>query len=733
MGGKSIITSFGLLRLWQKLLIKPMNSIDYFFQSLASIKGVGAKNLSFFAKLFRRKEDIPIYKDLIFHLPHTILKINKNPDLAKVEPGENIIIKTEVLYFEEVPLRSGIKKYYRIVTKADNRFLNLIFFNAKKAYLEQQLPIGSTKVICGKIEQYNGKLQITHPSHILPETSFTKTKDLQPIYPLTEGISNKFLSGIIARIIYEMPELEEWQDTEFKRQNNFLSLKKSLYEIHSPNNSTAHMSDSNYRRRLEYDELLANQLALAISRGKVAKQQGNIIDNERALIKALLKQLQFSLTEAQISALKEISTDLKSANKMFRLVQGDVGSGKTIVGLITLINVIESGYQSAFMAPTEILARQQYESLNQIISGNAILQEAIKPVVIVGGLKQSEKAKIQLEISEGKYNLIFGTHALFQEKVSFKNLGAIVIDEQHRFGVTQRMQLAHKGDKTHILLMTATPIPRTLSMTIYGDMDVSIINEKPAGRKPIDTRIIPVSKTGNLVESLKQEVAQGSQIYWVCPAVEEKDKEFFNNENRKLASAEERFKTLKKIFKDKVVLVHGKLKADKKNKAVEKFREGKASIMVATTVIEVGVNVPTANVIIIENAEMFGLSQLHQLRGRVGRGKKQSSCILLYGKTLSENGAERLKILRETEDGFKIAEEDMVLRGSGDLLGTKQSGMPDFKIATLPNNKDLLFAARDQVKIILNKDPSLKSEQGKNLRNLLYLFEYDNLLNNLNA
>ena len=428
--------------------------------------------------------------------------------------------------------------------------------------------------------------------------------------------------------------------------------------------------------------------------------------------------------------MKEILADFKSDNRMFRLLQGDVGSGKTIVAIAGMMEAVEAGFQAGFMLPTEILAKQQFATIQKILDNDFFIKNDVKACLLIGSIKPAEKQKLYQEIREGKYKIVVGTHALFQEAVSFKNLAFIAIDEQHRFGVKQRMELTNKGDKTHVLLMSATPIPRTLAMTIYGDLEVSSLTEKPAGRLKIDTRLVADNRVDEVIDGINRAIKDDNRVYWVCPLIKGMGGIAAEEEN---ASAENRYKNLKKIFGDKVALVHGQMSTKDKDSAMKKFKNGDAKILVATTVIEVGVDVPEATIIVIEQAEKFGLAQLHQLRGRVGRSDRKSSCILLYSSKVGENGRNRLKVLRETDDGFKIAEEDLAMRGSGDLIGLKQSGFPDFYFALLPEHKDLLFAARDDVKIILNKDHDLRSQRGQRLKSLLYFFEYDKQIKNLEA
>ena len=700
--------------------------LNYFVKNLDNLRGIGPRVLENYKKLFKQKTEVNI-KDLVLLLPYKLIERKKNPQNLKEHNGKEILIEGEVI---SSGFTKGRKKIFRAKILTPSGFVSLVFYNVNVQYISSNLSKGKTAFFAGKLDKYQNDFQIIHPKIISNEKIIDKYI-AEPIYPLTSGLANISVIKNISEILQNIPDLKEWQDPDFLKKNNWKSFKESITKIHNPKDNYDLSIDSKSRMRLAYDELLANQLAIGLTRKSTIKKKGTIIKSKKSYIKDFLSLLPFKLTDGQNSALKDIFKDLESENKMFRLIQGDVGCGKTAVAAITILQSCEAGFQAGFMAPTEILARQQYEWFIKEF-GKSSLKEKIKICLLVGSLKPSEKKKLQQEILMGEYDIIVGTHSLFQEKVAFKNLGLIVIDEQHRFGVQQRVKLAEKGGGVNVLFMTATPIPRTLSMTLYGDMEISLIKDKPSGRQEIDTRALPITKIDEVISGIKRAIEQGDRIYWICPLVESNEEENISvDDPNSLTSAEERFKYLNKIFKGKVGIVHGQMKAKDKEDALEDFKSGKTSLLVATTVIEVGVNVPEANIIMIENSERFGLSQLHQLRGRVGRGAKKSSCLLLYSAKISDIGRNRLKIMRETNDGFKIAEEDMVLRGSGEILGTKQSGIPNYSFAVLPEHKELLFAARDDTKIIIEKDPDLSSSRGNKLRQLLYFFEYDLQVKNL--
>ena len=666
------------------------------FSSIETIPGIGPKNLKLLQKLCGNT-----IVSLLFHLPLMILDRTKLPFITT----KITVLKHEKPYSKKQP--------YKIHCKTDKNFLDIIFFNYKKNYLVNQLPEGTSHYISGQISTFSGHLQMTHPDYIVEEKNKNLIPLIEPVYPLTQGITNKMMQKYIKEALKYIPTLPEWLDRDFLKQQKWISFKESLMKAHTPlcNEDISPLSPS--RMRLAYDELLANQLALALVRQKMRKAKGIAFVNDNTLTQKLLNILPFSLTNAQKRSYKEIKEDMSVPYRMMRLLQGDVGSGKTIVGFLAMLNAVESGYQACLMAPTDILARQHEASLRKWCE-----QLNLSIVLLTGREKGEKRKKILNQILSGEAQIIVGTHALFQENVNFHKLGFIIIDEQHRFGVEQRLALSQKGELVDMLVMTATPIPRTLALTYYGDMDISKIDEKPPTRKPIDTRVLPISKMEDTFSRLHNAIDTGSQIYWVCPLIEETEKS-------DMANATKRFEILNKFFPQQVALIHGKMKGPEKDAIMQDFINKKIKILVATTVIEVGVDVPSANIMIIEQAERFGLSQLHQLRGRVGRGDKQSTCLLLYKSPLSHTSKKRLEIMRRTEDGFIIAEEDLKLRGAGDILGTRQSGLLSFKLANLEFHSSLLSIARDDVKLILNQDPSLSSPRGEALRILLYLFNKD--------
>lgn len=678
------------------------------FRDLTSLPGVGAKTVTYLQKLANGNR----IKDLLYHKPIAVVDRRNMPAIMQMQDGE---IVTSLVKIEQhlSPAKPKDKSSpFKVRCYNSSGFLTLTFFHAYPDAIAKMLPIGSVKAVSGKVERYGGEVQIVHPDYIVAESEIKSIQKLEAQYPLTAGVSQKFLNKTINNSIKAIPILPEWLDSEFIKKHGFYTWHESIKRMHLPESENDLDADNPIIRRLAYDELLANQLSLKIAKHFLNTPKGVATKGNGILRKKLLSLLPFELTEGQKNVIREINADQESDKRMVRLLQGDVGSGKTIVSLMAVLNAVEAGMQGAIMAPTEILAGQHYKFIAEISE-----QLGLKTALLSGALKGKKRDEVLEQIKNGEINIIIGTHAMFQNDVSFNNLGIAVIDEQHRFGVKQRMQLAEKGENVDILLMSATPIPRTLVMTMYGDMDCSNLNEKPAGRKEIDTRVMPLSKTDDVIDAIGRTIEKGNKVYWICPLVEESEK-------IDLAAAEDRYAELKRIFGDKVGLVHGKMKADERAKTMLDFRDGHISILVATTVIEVGVDVKDATVIIIEHAERFGLAQLHQLRGRVGRNDKASSCILLYQR-LSNIAKERLKAMRESNDGFFLAEEDLRLRGGGEILGTKQSGWPEYKIADMTAHSDLLKIAANDAKLIMANDPSLKSQRGLNLRNLLYLFEYD--------
>jgi len=600
----------------------------------------------------------------------------------------------------------------------DTGTLTLVFFNGREDFLKKSLPPGETRAISGSIELFDGKPQMTHPDRIGTVEEVEAMAAVEPVYPLTAGLAPRVLAKIIDAALERAPNLPDWLEPALKAREAWADWKPALLAAHRPESGTALEPDAKPRQRLAYDELLANQLALLLVRRRLKRRPGHALKGDGKLRAKLDATLPWPLTNAQNEAIAEIASDMASERRMLRLLQGDVGSGKTMVALYSMLAAIEAGRQAALMAPTEILARQHAETLMPYCQ-----KIGVKLALLTGRDKGKPRAALLEALAAGEIDILVGTHALFQEDVVFKALGLAVIDEQHRFGVGQRLGLASKGDNLDMLVMTATPIPRTLSLTAYGDMDVSKLTEKPPGRTPIDTRVLPADRLLEVVSGIRRKIAAGERVYWVCPLVEE-------SEVSDLAAAAERQSSLKAALEaefgaEAVGLVHGKMPAAEKDRAMEDFAAGRSKLLVATTVIEVGVDVPDATLIVIEHAERFGLAQLHQLRGRVGRGAKPGACLLLYYGNLGEAARARLKIIRETDDGFRIAEEDLRLRGAGEWLGTRQSGLPDFRLADLARHGDLLQIARDDSKLVLERDPDLQSPRGQALRVLLYLFERD--------
>lgn len=685
------------------------------FADIATLPGVGAKLKTLLAKLAGTR-----IVDLIYHLPISVIDRRNMPAIPAMQDGS---VVTSIVQIENhiSPARpNDSKSPFKVRCYNETGFLTLVFFRAYPSYIKKAVPIGEKRVISGKVERFGGEVQIVHPEHISLVEDLASIRRVEPVYPLTAGITQRHLVKLMHNAINKIPALPEWIEPNYLQKQGWYNWHETMGKIHAPESEDDTNPLGKLRSRLAYDELLANQLALSLIRKNVKKSGGIAIKGDGSLRKALLEKLPFKLTGGQEEVIREINQDQESEEKMMRLLQGDVGSGKTVVALFAALNAVEAGKQVVFMVPTEILATQHYKWIEESVKGLGC-----KVALLIGKTKGQAREKILNELKNGEIDIVIGTHALFQEKVEFKELALAIIDEQHRFGVNQRMSLAQKGNNIDVLLMTATPIPRTLTLTMYGDMECSRLTDKPKGRKEIDTRIMPKLRIKQIIEGLWRVIDKKEKIYWICPLVEESEK-------IDLAAAEERFFTLKKIFGERVGLVHGRMKPDEREQAMLEFKSGKVDILVATTVVEVGVDVPEATVIIIEHAERFGLSQLHQLRGRVGRSDRQSSCILLYYE-LGKISESRLKIMRESNDGFYLAEEDLRLRGGGEILGTKQSGLPDFKVASLYDHFDLLKAANDDARLIMHNDQSLKTRRGEALRVLLYLFGYDSQVKYLQA
>jgi ATP-dependent DNA helicase RecG len=682
------------------------------FAPIRSLPGIGPRLEKLVAKLAG-----PKVVDLCWHLPTGLVDRRRRPKIAEARDGE--IATMEVKVGLHVPPR--IKRLpYRVHVHDETGEMQLVFFNPHADWLAKTLPEGATRIVSGKVEFYQGQPQMTHPDHIVSVEELASLPLLEAVYPLTAGLTLKPFQKAVRAAVERAPDLPEWQDGPWLKARGWTGWRVALDAAHAPQSHDDLDALAPARARLAFDELLANQLALGLVRLRMRKLPGRTVKGDGRLRAKV--PLPFALTGAQAQALKEIDADMASDRRMLRLLQGDVGSGKTVVALLAMLNAVEAGFQAAMMAPTELLARQHYASLAPLCAAAGVRLELLS-----GRDKGKRRADILERLAEGAIDILVGTHALFQEEVAFKALALAVVDEQHRFGVHQRLQLQSKGGTaTDILVMTATPIPRTLTLTAYGDMDVSRLTEKPPGRQPIDTRAMPLERLAEVVDAMRRALERGAQVYWVCPLVEE-------SEEIDVTAAEERFAHLREIFGAEVGLVHGRMKPTEKDEAMERFASGATRILVATTVIEVGVDVPAATVMVIEHAERFGLAQLHQLRGRVGRGTGKSICLLLYQAPLGETAAARLKIMRETEDGFRLAEEDLRLRGAGELLGTRQSGLAEFRLADIERHAELLAAAHDDARMILDRDAELETDRGKALRVLLSLFERDEAIRYLRS
>ncbi|MFO0994773.1 MAG: ATP-dependent DNA helicase RecG [Hyphomicrobiales bacterium] len=682
------------------------------FASASALKGVGPKLEKALARLLGREGSPSGVRilDLLFHMPTGIVDRRARPRISEL-PMEGIVTLDVTVGRHHAPPR-GSRVPYRVDCSDDTGNLTLVFFHAYAEHLTKLLPVGATRFVSGKIEWYGGTPQIVHPDYVVSEEEFAKLPQIEPVYPLCEGVSARILARAVLGALAKLPALPEWQDINWLSRKAWPGFDSALRGLHAPASPADVSLVSPQRNRLAYDELLANQLALALVRRGIKRAAGRDLSGNGERRKRIIAALPYSLTRSQAHALDEILRDMAAPERMLRLLQGDVGAGKTVVALLSAVAAIESGTQAAFMAPTEILARQHLASLEKLCTA-----ADIRLGLLTGRDKPAARAATLEALAEGRIDLLIGTHALIQDGVAFKDLGLIVIDEQHRFGVHQRLALQAKNDPApEILVMTATPIPRTLALTVYGDMDVSKLTERPAGRQPVDTRTLPIERIAEVIAGLERVIAGGQRAYWVSPLVAE-------SELVDLAAAEQRYEELKSRFGGRVGLVHGRMKGADKDAAMDRFRSGDLALLVSTTVIEVGVDVPEATVMVIENAERFGLAQLHQLRGRVGRGREKSTCILLYKAPLGETAKARLSIMRETDDGFRIAEEDLRLRGAGEMLGTRQAGLPEFHMADLSVHGDLLAAARDDAALVLSRDPKLTSPRGEALRTLLHLFE----------
>jgi len=675
------------------------------FAPVTSLPGVGPR----VAKLVEKVAG-PAVIDLCWHLPTGLIDRRFAPAVAEAPPGRVATLTVRVLEHQPAPTP---RSPYRVLCGDETGMLALVFFHARPDHLLRTLPVGEMRVVSGTVERFRDQVQITHPDYVVPLSELSAVQDVEPVYPLTAGLFPRVLGRAIAAALDRAPELPEWLDAAHVAREGWRPWRESLLTAHKPGDAAELEPDTKHRARLAYDELLANQLALALVRARQRRLPGRPVAAPGTLAAAAEAALPFSLTGSQRAALADIRRDLAGGHRMMRLVQGDVGSGKTIVAFLAMLDVVETGGQAALMAPTEILARQHLATITPLAE-----RLGLRVALLTGREKGRTRAAALAGFADGTTPIAVGTHALFQDDVAFADLALAVVDEQHRFGVHQRLGLAAKGRGTHVLVMTATPIPRTLMLTAYGDLDTSRLTEKPAGRKPIDTRVLPIDRLDDVIAGVGRAVERGAKVYWVCPLVEE-------SEQLDVAAVEQRHAELRTLFGSRVGLVHGRMKGRDKDAVMAAFAHGEVDILVATTVIEVGVDVPRATVMVIEHAERFGLAQLHQLRGRIGRGEAASTCLLLYGAQLGATARERLETMRRTDDGFVIAEEDLRLRGAGEVLGTRQSGLPEFRLADLSVHAGLLATARQDAELTVTRDPELAGERGSRLRVLLYLFERD--------
>ena len=682
--------------------MKNSNNYKYLMEDLSKLKGVGSKTI----KILKKKRINNIF-DLLWRLPKSFTDRTTLNKINELQIGKIHTLKIIPTKYNFPRIRNLPNK---VVCKDETGIIDCVFFNSYEGYIRKILPLNEEVTISGKISYFKERYQITNPKYISKNPSLIQV--VHNKYALTDGITEKMYNKIINQILNNLPKLEESLEDKILRKFNNISWNDSIKKLHDPINIGNY--NSNFYKRLSFDEILSSFLIFSEVRKKIKKIKKNKKIFSNIHYKNLMLKINFKLTNDQTKALEDINKDIGSQNKMFRLLQGDVGSGKTIVALISSLNVIESGYQVAFMAPTEILASQHYNLAKKIFPNNVNIE------ILSNKINKNKRKIISNKLKENKINILFGTHAIFQKKVLFKNLGYIIIDEQHKFGVRQRKLLSDKGGKNcDILLMTATPIPRTLTMSIYGDMDVSIIKEKPSHRKEIITYSKLENKIGEVVNFVKKNILHGNQIFWVCPLIEESKKVDHESAIRK-------FQYLNNFFPKQVAIIHSRIDDDEKEKILESFLSKKYKILVSTTIIEVGIDFPNANVIVIENANKFGLSQLHQLRGRVGRGSKESSCILMYKSNLSENARKRINILKKTNDGFKISEEDMKIRGFGDVLGFKQSGIKNFKLADPVHNEDLFILAQNEVKRIEKEEKNLTK-----YKVLLKLYDQADIINDI--
>jgi ATP-dependent DNA helicase RecG len=681
------------------------------FAPVTSLAGVGPKQDKLFRYLLGRDET-PRLVDLLLHLPASVIDRRARPKIRDAVVGTVVTLEVTVDRHRPTPGRNP-RAPHLVYASDDTGDVVLTYFRAQPGYVEKLLPVGSKRYVSGTLQMFDGIPQIVHPDRVVDEAGFAKLSGIDPVYPLTEGLALGSLRRAMAQALQKLPGLPEWISPEVIRRCKFPPVAEALNRVHMPVELTDILPDGPFWSRLAFDELLAGQLALALVRAQLRRPAGDRHAGDGHLRKKIIDALPYALTSSQQQAAAAISDDLQQPIRMLRLLQGDVGSGKTVVALLAAAAVTEVGKQAALMAPTEILARQHIKTIAPLAE-----RAGLRVAILTGREKGKERRDILGRLEAGEIDLLVGTHALIQDDVAFKALALAVVDEQHRFGVRERLALTAKGDAVDVLVLSATPIPRTLVLTYFGDMDVSELREKPAGRQPIDTRAVASGRINEVMEAVGRALDKGKLVYWIVPLVEE-------SETVNLTDAEARFESLRERFGDKVGLVHGKMRGPDKDRAMAQFASGETGLLVATTVVEVGVDVPAATIMVIENAERFGLAQLHQLRGRIGRGSEASTCLLLYKEPLNEMSTARLKVIRETTDGFRIAEEDLKLRGEGDVLGVRQSGLPGYRIARSDVHAQLITQARDEALRIMKDNPKLKGARGEALRVLLYLFERD--------